>query len=46
MGSFVRKIQVAMAYGTAHVLSLKLAVVGLTVFGDGGEALGTFGKVA
>ena len=42
----VWKIGVAEAYGTAHVFSLELAAVGLTVFGDGGEALGTSGKVA
>ena len=40
------KIGAAEAYGTTHVFLLELAVAGLTVLGDGGEALGTFGKVA
>ena len=42
----VWKIGAAEANGAAHVFLLELAAVGLTVFGDGGEALGTFGKVA
>ena len=42
----VWKIRAVVAIGAAHVFLLELAVVGLTVFGDGGEALGTFGKVA
>ena len=42
----VWKIGAAEAYGTAHVFSLELAAVGLTVFGDNGEALGTFARWA
>ena len=33
-----------MAYGIVHIFSLDLAELGITIFGDDGEALGALDK--